>query len=95
MSNVSEIQDVVEDVVIDLGYVAVILDQVSDSFSLDKKNWSEKEICKMIENHSQLASMISLCIKLIGDSVESFNSVIESNDSDESEAPTETTKNQK
>lgn len=95
MSNVSEIQDVVEDVVIDLGYVAVILDQVSDSFSLDKKNWSEKEICKMIENHSQLASMISLCIKLIGDSVESFNTVIESNDSDESEAPTETTKNQK
>lgn len=94
--NVFEVWETAEDVLIDLGYVSSILDQVCESFSLDKKNWDQKEICKMIENHSQLATMLNLCIKLIGDSAKQLDNIRNNDiDSDESEAPVDTSMNQK
>ena len=87
----------IEEVMSDLEGVPVILSQMVESFSLDKKDWSELDEWKMNEFHLNADQVINLSIKLIQKAIEDVESIIssEENDSDESEATTETTKNQK
>lgn len=87
----------IQDVMSELECVPVILSQMSQSFSLDQKDWNEIDEWRMSEYHTNANQVINLSIKLIEEAIKDVDRIIyrEENDSDESEATTETTKNQK
>ena len=91
MSKITEIQNALSD----LNYVPIILSQMSESFALDKIEWDQLDVYKMTNYHTQADSVINLSVKLITEVINNINSIIESKDSFESEATSETAKNQK
>ncbi len=79
----------------DLACIPIILDQMMESFGLEKLELDRMNEYKLVNSYKQITEILNLTIRIVNSAVKNFKDMIEEKDSNESEATTETTKNQK